>query len=112
MIRVIVASENPVKLAAVRRAFQRMYPETGFEIVAVDLQEPARTVKDFLEKNGYTFPVLLDSTGRVGGLYGARSIPTSYLVAPDGNVIAGIVGTREWDTEELTSVLRSLLPNG
>jgi len=94
-------------------SMQRLYEELnddGIELLAVDLQESEKTVKDFLEKNGYTFPVLFDRTGQAGAMYGARSIPTTYLIDADGMAVARVVGTREWDDEELYEVLLSMVP--
>ncbi len=92
-------------------SMQAMYNELrdeGVEIVAVNLQEPEGTVTAFLEENGYDFPVLLDSGGEVGAMYGARSIPTTYLLDTGGSVVAMVVGAREWESDELYGVLRSI----
>jgi peroxiredoxin len=56
-----------------------------------------------------TFPVLLDQSGRVGATYGARSIPTTYVVDREGIVLAGTIGTREWDTEPYIRFFERLL---
>jgi len=53
-------------------------------ILAVNLGEPATKVREFVEFYGLTFPVLLDSQGKVGMLYNARYIPTTYFVDNDG----------------------------
>jgi thiol-disulfide isomerase/thioredoxin len=93
-------------------SMQRLYESLegeAFEIVAVDLQESERAVRDFVKEYGLTFPVLIDSTGKVGATYGARSIPTTYLVDADGNAIGYLVGSREWDGEEVETLLRSIL---
>lgn len=72
-----------------------------FEILAVDLQESERTVKNFIEKEGFTFPVVLDKNGQVGAQYGARSIPTTYLINSDGNAVGFLIGSRRWDVEDV-----------
>ena len=87
----------------------RRFKDEGLEIVAVNLQEDRSSVQGFVDEYGLSFPVLLDSTGRVGATYGARSIPTTYIVDRDGLVLAGTVGTREWDTEEYLSFFEKLL---
>lgn len=58
-----------------------------------------------------SFPVLLDTTGRIGATYGARSIPTTYIVDREGLIIAGTIGTREWDTEDYVRFFEKLLAN-
>ena len=81
----------------------------GFEIVAVNLQEDQGTVQRFARALSLSFPVLLDANGQVGSTYGARSIPTTYLIDRQGNVVAGTIGTREWDGEDSLRLLQRLL---
>ena len=93
-------------------SMERLYKSLkgkGLEIVAVNLQEDRKSVQRFVDEHGLSFPVLLDSTGRIGATYGARSIPTTYVVDRDGFVIAGTIGTREWDTEDYVRFFEKLL---
>jgi len=87
----------------------RHYKDEGLEIVAVNLQEDLGSVQRFVEEYGLSFPVLLDTTGRIGATYGARSIPTTYIVDREGFVLAGTIGTREWDTEAYLRFFEKLL---
>jgi thiol-disulfide isomerase/thioredoxin len=96
-------------------SMQRIYHELkseGFEIVAVNLREGKQLVKKFLDQNKLTFPVLLDKDGRVGAIYGARSIPTTYLIDRNGSIIGRAIGAREWDTKEIKVVFKEILENG
>ncbi len=96
------------EMPSMQTLYEKLEDE-DFEIVAVDLQESRRTVADFIEERGFTFPVVIDSSGRTGSEYGARSIPTSYLIDRDGNAIGFLVGSRMWDGEDVEQVFRSLL---
>jgi thiol-disulfide isomerase/thioredoxin len=87
----------------------RRFKAEGLEIVAVNLQEDGDSVQRFVDEYELSFNVLLDTTGRVGATYGARSIPTTYIVDRDGYVLAGTIGTREWDTEEYIRFFEKLL---
>ncbi len=80
-----------------------------FVILAVDLQEPEMTVRQFIEDNRLTFSVLLDGEGQVGGMYAVRSIPTTYLIDRNGMLLGMAIGGREWDTEEVEAVFRSII---
>ena len=93
-------------------SMERLYrslKSKGLEIVAVNLQEDRKSVQRFVDEYGLSFPVLLDTAGRIGAAYGARSIPTTYVVDRDGFVIAGTIGTREWDTEDYIRFFEKLL---
>jgi len=85
----------------------------GFEVVAVDMMEDKATVSDFVKKNGYTFPVLLDTTGAVGGgeLYDARAIPTNYIVDKAGKIVGRKIGVDgpTWMSTERVALFESLL---
>jgi thiol-disulfide isomerase/thioredoxin len=87
----------------------RRFKDRGLEIVAVNLQEDRDSVQRFVDEYELSFPVLLDTTGRIGATYGARSIPTTYILDRDGWVLAGTIGTREWDTEEYLRFFERLL---
>jgi len=83
----------------------------GFTVVAVDLAEGGKTVNEFVKANGMTFPVLLDTDGKVGGTYEARSIPTNYLLDRNGKILARIVGYdgTEWTSPERVALFEKLL---
>ena len=96
------------EMPSMETLYQR-FKASGLEIVAVNLQEDSNSVQHFVEEYGLSFPVLLDTTGRIGATYGARSIPTTYIVDRDGFVLAGTIGTREWDTEVYIRFFEKLL---
>lgn len=74
---------------------EKLYQETkdsDLVIVAVEIGEPLDTVKPFIDKNKYNFKVLLDPDQSVASKYGIASIPTSYFIDVDGNIVSKIVG--------------------
>jgi thiol-disulfide isomerase/thioredoxin len=85
----------------------------GLTIIAVDLMEDKDTVAAFLRQNKYTFPVLLDSDGKVGGssLYGVRAIPTNYVLDRTGRIVARAVGVGgpTWTSPERVALFEKLL---
>ena len=49
-------------------------------------------IAEFLEENGYTYPVLMDPGGKVLLEYGITSYPTTYMIDADGNLFGYVVG--------------------
>ena len=45
-------------------------------------------IKEFLDENGYTYPVLMDTTGELFSAYGIYSYPTTFMIDRDGNVFS------------------------
>jgi thiol-disulfide isomerase/thioredoxin len=67
-------------------------------ILAVNVGENAATASGFKEDYGLTFEILLDQDNNVARLYSVTGIPTSYFIDKEGNIIAGYVGTMDYDT--------------
>lgn len=47
---------------------------------------------DFLEKNGYTYPVVMDTDGSVFMEYGIYSYPTTFMIDREGNLFGYVSG--------------------
>lgn len=79
-------------------AFENMYAEYGDDVafLIINLTDGARDTIDgatsFVEENGYTFPVLFDTTLLAAQTYGAYSIPLTVFVFPDGTLAGGYQG--------------------
>ena len=63
--------------------------DQGVEVVIVDIKETQGLVGDFMRRNGYTMPVVLDRQGRAAASYGVTSLPTSFILDRQG-VIRGV----------------------
>lgn len=85
------------------------FREKDFLVVAIDIQEPAASVKKFFEEYKLTFMALLDSDGKVADLFGVRSIPTTYILDKQGRIIGGAVGARKWDGEKSEALFEYLI---
>lgn len=81
----------------------------GFAVLAVAVGSDEAGVRDLVARKGLTFPVLLDRGDRVASTYQAWSVPLTYLVDPDGNLVGVVRGARDWaGTEALVRDLSTL----
>ena len=85
------------------------YRERGLEILAVNCGERQSEVLTFMNENKLSFPVVLDSDGKVSITYGVQALPTSYLIDREGMIKSLVVGSINWDTPEIRAVLEMLL---
>jgi thiol-disulfide isomerase/thioredoxin len=90
-------------------ALYQRYKEKGFEIVAVNYLENQKTVDAFTEKLSLSFPVTLDPSGRINGLYEVQAFPTTYIIDREGNIVTRVVGSLDWNTPELFAAFEALL---
>ena len=76
------------------------------EFLGVD-DEESGTVKAFVKKAGYTFPVLMDGKRQVHRTYGIRAIPVLLVIDRHGIIRQQFVGSRSEQT--LRSAIQSVL---
>ena len=81
-------------------AFTRLVETYGEDLalLAVNCGEDEETVRSFLEKNEYTFPVALDPEYAVCLLYPSEFIPYTVIIGTDGKVAAIETGADDADT--------------
>jgi peroxiredoxin len=73
----------------------------NLEILAVNLtnsESSPDVVKDFVKNKGVTFKVLLDKQGKIGNVYGAITIPTSYIIDQNGIIRGKYAGPMSYET--------------
>ena len=64
-------------------------------------------VISFLEENGYTYPVLMDSTGELLNQYGISAFPTTFMIDAEGCVYGYIPGAM--DMNMMQSIIQQTL---
>ena len=80
------------------------------EIIAVNMTKSelnVEKVQGFVESYGLTFPVLLDSEGKVEKLYRVLGYPTTYLINEEGIIVDGFTGSVN-NGEEIKEVIDSI----
>ncbi|MCX8014200.1 MAG: TlpA family protein disulfide reductase [Rectinema sp.] len=95
------------EIPTIQRLHEAMKGEK-FQIMAISVGEPLTTVKPFVEQNKITFPVYLDPKNQLSATYASRGIPTTYILDKNGDFIAGIIGSFEYDNPEFMKVIKEL----
>lgn len=74
---------------------QEVYQEwtdKGLVILAIDMGESAATVREFMQNNNYTIPVLLDTRRVVSQKYNVTAIPTTFFIDRNGVIQDKLIG--------------------
>ena len=61
-------------------------------MIGVVFSDSAGNAAAFARSNGVGWPVVTDPGGRIALAYGVADPPDSFLVAPDGRIVADVVG--------------------
>ena len=89
-------------------SLQKKYQAKGLEIigVSVDRGGPA-VVNAFVKENGINYTSLMSDAATETAYGGIRSIPTTFLIDREGNIVKKYLGARP--TEEFEADIKALL---
>lgn len=93
-------------------SIQRLYNSVdqhriAFVILSLDQPGSQSKVGRFARNNGFTFPVYLPE-GPLPRLLRVPTIPTTFIVGPDGMIKSRKAGLANYDTEEMRAFLNDL----
>ena len=81
-------------------------------VLAVASNDAPADVFQYIEQtfpSGIHFEVLLDVDGEVGYSYGNTGVPETYLISPNGDLIASWIGPRDFMAESQIELAQHLL---
>ncbi len=85
------------------------FEDRGVVVLAMNYGESAQQAREYIEAEGYTFPVGLDPNRELANRFGVRGLPTNYLIGANGRIIGTKVGFRFWDTPDVFRAVEQLL---
>ncbi|RDV12939.1 TlpA family protein disulfide reductase [Pontibacter diazotrophicus] len=79
----------------------------AFVMLSVD-EGGTEKVKKFIDKKGYTFPVYMPAS-QFPQEFHSNAIPTTFIISPEGKIVAKQEGMAEYDTKEVRDFLQSMV---
>jgi peroxiredoxin len=100
------------EMPAMERLWQR-YKDQGLVVVALSMDSSgAKVVKPFIEHTKFTYQVALDPKMEIAQLYGARAVPSTFIIDRTGMLRAIALGPRDWDGRASFAYFDALLKDG
>jgi len=96
------------EMPGLQRLQQRL-DDQPFTILTINVGEQKYKVWKFVQLINLTLPVLLDPKSRTFKAWGSSILPTSFLIDRHGRVRYRVQGDIEWDSEEIVSLVNTLL---
>lgn len=90
---------------------QKLYEKVGsdkiaFVMLSVD-EGGMDKVKKFIDKKGFTFPVYMPASQFPQEFY-STAIPTTFIISPEGKIVAKQEGMADYDTKEVREFLQGM----
>lgn len=91
---------------------QRLYDKVGSEKIAFVMlsvdNKGADKVQKFIQKKGFTFPVYMPAS-QLPEEFSSDAIPTTFIISPEGKIVARQEGMAEYDTKEMREFLLGMV---
>ena len=81
-----------------------------FDVLAVNYGESPEKIRAFLRKEKLEVHVLLDPDQKAADAWGAKGLPMSFLVDPDGRIRYWAFGERDWTDADSMKAVERLMP--
>ena len=90
-------------------SLHQQFKNASFVVIAINIRESKDTVLNKVNEFGLTYDNLLDPNGQVSASYGVNSLPTKYLISPEGRIVGTALGYREWNSDRFKSLIKLLI---
>ena len=91
-------------------SFNKLLEAVGREnvvLVAVSIDRNIGVVKDFIQRNKYSFTYLHDPEAKVRDLFGG-AVPATFIINKKGELVAQVDGSIDWDKKAIKELLQIL----
>jgi peroxiredoxin len=89
----------------------RRFGGDGFELIAIHVGPELHRAGKLADELGLGFPIMVDEDVTLGG-WGVPGLPTTYLLDPQGLIVAAAVGERDWDSPAMVEAIRRWIGQG
>ena len=90
---------------------QKLYEKVGSENIAFVMlsvdEGGMEKVRKFVDRKGFTFPVYMPASEFPQEFY-SNAIPTTFIISPEGKIVAKQEGMADYDTQEVRDFLQGL----
>jgi peroxiredoxin len=98
-----------MEMPSLEALYQRFKTEE-FDILAISNDMFGKTVVEpYIKANNLSFTILLDNQLKVSYQFGVVSLPTTFLIDPQGNIIGAKQGAENWVEPETLLYFEQLL---
>ncbi len=100
-----------IEMPSLENLYQR-FKSKNFSLLAISNDMfGAKIVAPFVKAHRLSFPVLLDQQLQASNKFGVVSLPTTFMIDPEGNIIGELRGAEDWASPDNLLYFENLLRN-
>jgi len=100
-----------MEMSSLETLYQR-FKSRNFSLLAISNDMfGAKIVEPFVKTHRLSFPILLDQQLQASNKFGVVSLPTTFMIDPEGNIIGELKGAEDWASPDNLLYFENLLGN-
>ncbi|MDP3462615.1 MAG: TlpA disulfide reductase family protein [Bacteroidales bacterium] len=89
----------------IQKLYDRFGEQAAFILIS---DEDPQQISQFMQKRGFNMPVYIHKT-RVPALFASSSIPTTFVISPEGGIIIQKTGAAKWNSKKMVGLMTEML---
>jgi len=81
--------------------------DSGIVYISILYKDDPSRAKDYMKKNGFDFPVLIDDKN-LARIYGIGGVPETFIINKKGVIKKKVAGPIKWDSPAVKTAIRQL----
>jgi len=91
------------------KRLKQHFSDQPFEIITINVGEKKYKVRKFSKLINLDLPVLLDTKSNTYNQWGVKTLPTSFLLDTEGNIVYQVRGNPGWEQLETRKVISDMI---
>ena len=96
------------EMPTIQDLYERLKDNDNIVFVMVSLDNDTAKAREFISNEGYTFPVYFPA-GVFPAIYNSGTIPSTFIISPDGKIVAKETGMADYNTDKVINFINGLL---
>lgn len=95
------------EMPSIQNLYNSVSDNEHIQFALISLDENPEDAQRFIERRGFDMPVYFLASGVPDSFY-SQTVPTTFVVSPDGDIVAQKKGLAKYDTKKFRNFLLSL----
>ena len=96
------------ELPNVESLFRALSGNPSFKMITILYRDDGQRALGYMQQNGYTFPVYLNSDDSAAKIFGITGVPETFIIDKKGVLRDRVLGPAQWDSPQSISSFQSL----
>ncbi len=97
------------EMPSIEKLHNRFKDNKDFLLITILFRDEADAAVKYMNKNKYSFPLMIDNGFKAAKAYGVTGVPETYIVDKKGVLKKKVLGPYEWDSEDVITYISGLL---